>query len=257
MSEAAALVAADALIPEGAVLERGVVVGPRVVVAGCDVRVRSDAEIEAAAVIGAGVTIGQGALVRAGAVVLHDVPPNAIVAGNPAEVTGYRSAAPDGARPAAVTRDVSVFEGLSAPARHALGVGESALYLMRRVTDTRGSLTVGEAPEELPFTPARYFVVYDVPSRELRGEHAHHACHQFLICLHGSCRVMLDDGYRRCEIPLDRPDLGVYMPPMIWGTQYRYSPEAVLLVFASLPYDSADYIRSYEGFMSALAGGGA
>ena len=65
---------------------------------------------------------------------------------------------------------------------------------MRRITDARGGLTVGEVPTEVPFSPARYFVVFDVPSVELRGEHAHKLCQQFLICLHGSCRVLLDDG---------------------------------------------------------------
>jgi len=65
---------------------------------------------------------------------------------------------------------------------------------MRKVIDARGALTVGEMPDEMPFRPERYFVIYDVPSAELRGEHAHKRCEQFLICLHGSCRVLLDDG---------------------------------------------------------------
>ena len=45
------------------------------------------------------------------------------------------------------------------------------------------------------------------------------------------------------------------MPPMTWGTQYQYSPDAVLGVFASLPYDGADYIREYETFLSEAASG--
>jgi hypothetical protein len=60
---------------------------------------------------------------------------------------------------------------------------------------------------------------------------------------------MVDDGNSRCEAVLDRPDIGVYMPAMIWGTQYMYSQDAVLLVFASHSYDPADYIRTYEEFM--------
>jgi hypothetical protein len=121
---------------------------------------------------------------------------------------------------------------------------------MRRVTDARGALTVGEVPSELPFAPARYFAVFDVPTVELRGEHAHKRCQQFLICLHGSCRVLLDNGEDRCEVTLDRPDMGVFMPEMIWGTQYRYSPDAVLLVFASHPYDAEDYLRTYDDFLA-------
>ena len=120
---------------------------------------------------------------------------------------------------------------------------------MRNIVDSRGSLTVGEVPDELPFLPARYFAIYGVPNVELRGEHAHKQCQQFLICLHGSCRVLLDDGERRCEVTLDRPDMGVFMPEMIWGTQYKYSKDSVLLVFASQPYDSDDYLRSYEQFL--------
>ena len=129
-----------------------------------------------------------------------------------------------------------------------LGVDSSSLYLMRKIKDSRGSLCVGEGPTEVPFCPQRYFIVYDVPSRELRGEHAHKECEQFLICLHGSCRILLDNGIDRCEVILDRPDMGVYMPAMIWGTQYRYSEDAVLLVFASKAYNPDDYIRSYNEF---------
>jgi hypothetical protein len=88
-----------------------------------------------------------------------------------------------------------------------------------------------------------------VPSAELRGEHAHKACHQFLICVAGSCRALLDDGQNRKEVVLDRPDVGLYMPPMIWGTQYQYTRDATLVVFASLPYQADDYIRTYEEFL--------
>lgn len=246
------------IIPPNANLEAGVRLGPRVVFVEDAARptlVRAGTIIEAAAVIGAGVEIGQGALVRAGAVVLRSVPPNAIVEGNPAQVVGYRNDAAPGARPAITNRDFSDFGGQAAPAVIDLGVGgdpgQGAMYLMRRVVDARGGLTVGEVAKELPFAPARYFLVFDVPSSELRGEHAHRQCHQFLICVHGSCRVLLDDGDRRCEVTLDRPDLGVYMPPMIWGTQYRYSRDAVLLVFASHGYDAADYLRTYDDFISA------
>lgn len=136
------------------------------------------------------------------------------------------------------------------PARVLLGVGESALFQMRRIADARGVLTVGELPSEVPFMPARYFVVFDVPSVETRGEHAHKRCQQFLICLYGSCRVLLDDGIQKREVALDRPDIGVFVPGMIWATQHCYSPDAVLLVFASRPYEAGDYIRRMTIFWS-------
>jgi UDP-2-acetamido-3-amino-2,3-dideoxy-glucuronate N-acetyltransferase len=49
---------------------------------------------------------------------------------------------------------------------------------------------------------------------------------------------------------LDLPDVGLYLPAAIWGTQYRYSPDAVLLVLASHPYDPDDYIRDYDAFLA-------
>ncbi|MEM9355019.1 MAG: WxcM-like domain-containing protein [Pseudomonadota bacterium] len=227
-------------------------IDPRAVFAGENVEVRDGARLDAACVIGEGVTIGQGAWVRAGAVVLRSVPANAIVEGNPARVVGYINGQNQQKLADPTLIDVRFFDHFERPARISLKVGKSALYLMRSVTDSRGSLTVGEVPTEVPFTPARYFVVFDVPSVELRGEHAHKECQQFLVCTHGSCRVLLDDGSDRCEVALDRPDMGVFMPEMTWGTQYRYSPDAVLLVFASHPYDSNDYLRTYDDYLAAL-----
>ena len=105
-----------------------------------------------------------------------------------------------------------------------------------------------EFPRDLPFVPKRYFIVFDVPSEYVRGEHAHRVCQQFLVCVKGSCAVMVDDGTVRDEVLLDQPNLGLYMPAMIWGVQYKYSRDAVLLVFASEYYDPEDYIRNYDDF---------
>jgi hypothetical protein len=71
---------------------------------------------------------------------------------------------------------------------------------------------------------------------------------QFLVCVRGSCAIVVDDGGRRAEVALDRPNLGLLLPPMIWSTQYKYSADAVLLVFASEHYDAQDYIRDYAEY---------
>ena len=125
-------------------------------------------------------------------------------------------------------------------------------YRIKRVTDIRGSISVGEFGRDLPFIAKRYFLVFGVPSVETRGEHAHRECQQFLICVAGSCAVVADDGVDRQEFLLDRPELGLHLPPMTWGIQYKYSPDAVLLVFASHYYDDADYIRDYDDFLKIL-----
>jgi hypothetical protein len=117
----------------------------------------------------------------------------------------------------------------------------------------RGNLTAGDFEKELPFQPKRHFLVFGVPGQEVRGEHAHHECHQFLIAPHGSVSVVADDGSARREVLLDHPSLGLYLPPLTWGIQYKYSSDAVLLVFASHPYDPDDYIRDYDDFLEILS----
>ena len=241
----------DCIVSPTAKIEDGVFIGARAVLDAEGIRIRSGARLDSGCILGKDVTIGRGAWVRAGSVVLNSVPANAIVEGNPAQVVGYQPASTRDKVPVPRLIDVHSLGHLEhRPCMLPLEVGKSALYLMRQVTDPRGSLTVGEVPTEVPFEPKRYFVVYGVPSSELRGEHAHKECKQFLLCLNGSVRVLLDDGSSRCEVILDRPEMGVYMPPMTWGTQYRYSRDAVLLVFASMPYSAADYIREYEEFMA-------
>ena len=203
------------------------------------------ASIGAGAVVLPGLQIGRNAMVAAGAVVTRSVPPNAVVVGNPAKIVGYVDAARG--------EDANVAPTKAAVGMSATRVNGVTLHRLTRVADIRGSLTVGEFDRSIPFAAKRYFMVFDVPSVETRGEHAHRECHQFLICVRGSCAVVADDGTNRVEFLLDRQDLGVHLPPMVWGIQYKYSADAVLLVFASHYYDSADYIRDYSEFRQ-LAG---
>jgi UDP-2-acetamido-3-amino-2,3-dideoxy-glucuronate N-acetyltransferase len=128
------------------------------------------------------------------------------------------------------------------------------IYQFPWVNDLRGDLTVGELEREFPFCPKRFFIVSGVPSGEIRGEHAHRECHQFLICAYGRCSVTVDDGTTRIEVQLSRPSVGIYVPPMIWGRQWQYSADAALLVFASELYDPADYIREYDAFVTTVRG---
>ena len=206
-----------------------------------------EASIGGGALILQGLRIGARAVVGAGAVVTHDVPTRAVVSGNPARIIGYvdtKRAAPvpprSGVADESDLRETSV-KGVTV---HRLPVFE----------DFRGSLSVGEFPQQVPFLPKRYFVCFDVPGKDVRGEHAHRRCQQFLVCLRGSLSVVVDDGRSSEEIVLDRPSIGLYVPPMTWAVQYQYSADGLLLVFASDLYDPADYIRDYDEFLSAITG---
>jgi acetyltransferase-like isoleucine patch superfamily enzyme/dTDP-4-dehydrorhamnose 3,5-epimerase-like enzyme len=209
--------------------------------------VRSGASIGANATILPGIEVGRGAMVGAGAVVTRPVPPNAIVSGNPARIHGYADS--DSSSTA------SMVNAGREPGRETLGVEGVHLERFAEFSDLRGRLTAGELPSDgIPFTPQRWFLVYDVPSREVRGEHAHRICHQFLICVSGQVNVAVDDGERRAEVLLDEPTLGLYVPPRVWASEYRYDADAVLLVLASHPYDPDDYIREYELFLREASG---
>jgi UDP-2-acetamido-3-amino-2,3-dideoxy-glucuronate N-acetyltransferase len=200
--------------------------------------VETGASIGGGAVILPGIRIGMKAMVGAGAVVTRDVPPFAIVVGSPARIVGYADG--DGRR-------MARSEAAATTGTRTAGT-DAALVTLRRAVDMRGSLVATELARDLPFVPQRFFTVFDVPSIDVRGEHAHHRCEQFLICLKGSVRAIVDNGRDRVEYLLDAPEVGLYMPAMTWGTQYAYSADAVLGVFASLPYDDKDYIRSYSEF---------
>lgn len=208
--------------------------------------VRRGASIGANATILPGLTIGQYAMVGAGTVVTKDVPPFAIVVGNPARIVGY-------VQSDKVSHDdkFGAATGTNKPGE-GLNIAGVRLYELPIVSDLRGNLTFAEYERSLPFTPKRYFLVFDVPSRDVRGEHAHRECHQFLVCVKGSCSVVVDDGRNRAEILLDRPNLGLHVPPMVWATEYKYSPEAVLMVLASDIYKADDYIRDYDQFIKEV-----
>ncbi len=122
------------------------------------------------------------------------------------------------------------------------------LVELQRVDAGNGSLVVAEFSDQVPFPVARMFSVFGVPAGELRGTHAHRVCEQFLVCLHGSLRARVDDGTHVAEVTLDRPEAGLYMPPLTWGGQLDYSADAVLLVLASQRYDRNDYIEDYAEF---------
>lgn len=203
--------------------------------------IQKGASIGANATILPGITVGSGALVGAGSVVTRDVPANAIVTGNPATIVGYTSSTDTTIKASSVITD----EGIVTP-----GVGGSSLYELPFIQDLRGNLSFAEFEKDLPFVVKRCFWVFDVPSKEVRGEHAHKECHQFLICVAGDVTVMLDDGDKRAEIKLDTPSRGLHIPPGVWGVQYKYSSDAVLVVLASHTYDSNDYIRDYADFLT-------
>lgn len=248
-------VEAAAQLCDGTELEDDVIIGPAAVIGAPAVHttpershnpsptvVRIGATVGAKATIVAGITIGTHATVEPGAVATENVPGHVAVSGNPARIVKHLNTRPEQWPPATVE------QGQRWPER----VKGVKLYEVKIVADDiRGSLSVAQLGAGLPFVPARLFTVFDVPSRQVRGEHAHKSLHQWLVCLRGTLTLMVDDGTNREALVLNSPARAVHIPPMIWAAQYQFSPDAILLVAASSVYDPTEYIRDYDDFLLA------
>jgi UDP-2-acetamido-3-amino-2,3-dideoxy-glucuronate N-acetyltransferase len=195
--------------------------------------------IGAGATVLSGVTVGQDAMVGVGAVVTSSVPPGTVVMGNPARIVRY------------ITDRQSQQRESSFPISQPQGsqVRLATWHAFTHVSDLRGNLMAVQWNRHLPFEPKRTFFVYGVPSENVRGEHAHKTCVQALLAVSGSLRVAIDNGDIREECVLDSRERLLLIPAGMWATQYMYSRDAVLCVFASEDYDEADYIRDYDEFL--------
>ncbi|NED99854.1 WxcM-like domain-containing protein [Phytoactinopolyspora halotolerans] len=211
---------------------------------GADVRIGRGARVGAHAVVAPGVRIGPEALVAPSAVVEWDVPALAVVHGSPARVRSYR-------------HDRYVDPASPLCERHGVGValgGAATPGWVRRlaqVGQARGTLTHAHVGAGLPFTVRRVMVVRDVPAGGHRGDHGHRTLHELLICVAGSCDVLLDDGLGcRVVVHLADPSVTAYVAPAVWTAQFNHSPDAVLVILASAPYDPGDYIDDYDAFVA-------
>lgn len=129
-----------------------------------------------------------------------------------------------------------------------LGVGHCRKLALPVMGDARGSLIALEEGGALP-TIARVYYIYGTNSGASRGFHAHRLLQQLAVCVAGSCTIVVDDGIDRADVRLDRPDMGLAISPMIWREMHDFSPDCVLMVLASRPYEPADYIWDYGEFV--------
>ena len=122
-------------------------------------------------------------------------------------------------------------------------------YMFQPHGDERGMLVALEEFTDIPFRIKRVYYMYDTVAGVVRGHHAHKELEQILICIHGSCKIRLDNGREKKIVPLEKPYEGLYISHDMWREMYDFSPDAVLMVLASEVYDEADYIRDYDEFL--------
>ncbi len=122
-------------------------------------------------------------------------------------------------------------------------------YVFQPHGDFRGQLVALEEFKDIPFSIKRVYYMYDTADAFVRGKHAHKNLEQILICIHGGCKIKLDNGREQKVVPLEKPYEGLYVPSNMWREMYDFTKGAVLLVLASELYDEADYIRDYNEFL--------
>ncbi|WP_410529800.1 sugar 3,4-ketoisomerase [Tamlana sp. I1] len=130
-----------------------------------------------------------------------------------------------------------------------LTVSDCPIIEIPKIKDYRGNLAVIEK-EVIPFTIARVYYLFDVPSGSARGGHAHKNLTQFLVALSGSFDVVLKDGKDQNRLTLNNPSKGLLIKPGIWRELENFSSGAVCLVLASNVYEEEDYIREFEAYQS-------
>ena len=122
-------------------------------------------------------------------------------------------------------------------------------YVFQQHGDERGQLVALEEHKDIPFEIKRVYYMYDTGKGVTRGQHAHKSLEQILICIHGSCKLMLDNGKEKKIVSLEKPYEGLYISNNIWREMYDFSSDAVLMVLASDVYKVEDYIRNYDEFL--------
>ena len=125
-------------------------------------------------------------------------------------------------------------------------------YVFQPHGDDRGQLIAFEEFRDIPFRIKRVYYMYDTAAGVVRGKHAHKSLEQILVCIHGSCKILLDNGHEKKVVPLEKPYEGLYVANDMWREMYDFSPDAVLAVFASEIYDESDYIRDYDEFLALV-----
>ncbi|MBQ7516467.1 MAG: WxcM-like domain-containing protein [Schwartzia sp.] len=122
-------------------------------------------------------------------------------------------------------------------------------YMFQPHGDERGMLVALEEFNDIPFRVKRVYYMYDTKAGVVRGNHAHKSLEQILVCIHGKCKIRLDNGREKKVVNLEKPYEGLYVANNMWREMFDFSPDAVLLVLASEPYDEKDYIRDYDEFL--------
>lgn len=132
-----------------------------------------------------------------------------------------------------------------------MSIEKAELINFFKFSDERGSLASIDLTKDISFDIKRIYYLFDTHEDHSRGAHAHKKLEQVIIPISGFFDFTLDDGFQKKTFKLDKPWVGLYVPPMMWRDLTNFSPKSVCMVLASETYDEDDYFREYEDFLNA------
>ena len=124
------------------------------------------------------------------------------------------------------------------------------LVELSQVITTSCYTTILENGKNIPFDVKRVYYLYNIPTAEERGGHAHYALEQYIVAISGSFDVILNDGVNKKTVTLNSPNIALHIVPGLWRDLTNFSSDSVCLVLASHIYDAKDYIRDYNKFIN-------
>ena len=127
-------------------------------------------------------------------------------------------------------------------------IRKASLIELAKFLDKRGNLSFIEEFNQIPFSIARSYWIYDVPGGEIRGGHAYRENEEFIVALSGSFDILIDNGEEVQRFHLNRSYYGLYIPKGLWRSMENFSTNSLALVLASTPYTPEDYIYNYTEF---------
>jgi len=122
------------------------------------------------------------------------------------------------------------------------------LIQLPQIPDERGNLSFFENNSQIPFAIARTYWIYDVPGGQKRGGHAYKTLREFIVALSGSFDVVLNDGFEEKTFTLNRSNIGLLVPQLMWRHMENFATNSLALIAADNLYNEAEYIRDFSVF---------
>ena len=128
-------------------------------------------------------------------------------------------------------------------------ISDIKLINLPKIEDPRGSLSIIEEDNQIPFKIERTYWIYDVPGGQTHGGHAFIEQQEFIVALSGSFDIIVDDGSKTNTYSLNRSYYGLYIPSGIWRRLENFSTNSLAIIVSSTKFKEEDYMRDYKEFL--------